>query len=211
MATSFIPNSFQIPNALVDELMQTISPNALKCYLIIVRKTVGWNKEWDKISTTQLMKLSGIKRKETVYKAIQELEVLEVVESNKTLGKLTEYRLVLKNRTSTDETTKPVLKNRTTTSTKKPYSTKDTIKNNIQKQNLGDSINIEAYSEWIIHKNITNKGTTTKLINFLSKYTHKQQQEVVDTSIMNGWKGLFEPKIKPANNTKKRVAYEGLI
>ena len=44
----FIVNSFQLPNAVVDELLRDISPNALKCYLVIVRKTIGWQKEWDK-------------------------------------------------------------------------------------------------------------------------------------------------------------------
>lgn len=116
----FIPNSFQVPNALVDEIIATLNPNSLKCYLIVIRKTVGWQKEWDKISTTQLMELSGIKRKDTVYNCMKELEGLGLIESIKEQGKLTKYRLVLKNRTGTDKPSQ--------TSTEKPYPTKDNNK-----------------------------------------------------------------------------------
>lgn len=116
----FIPNSFQVPNALVDEIISTINPNSLKCYLVVIRKTVGWQKEWDKISTSQLMKLTGIKRKDTIFKSMKELEELGLIESKKELGKLTSYRLVLKNRTGT--------KKQDESGTKKPYPTKDNNK-----------------------------------------------------------------------------------
>jgi len=123
---AFIPNSFQVPNVLIDELMCSINPNALKCYLIIIRKTTGWHKEWDKISTTQLQKFTGIKKKETIYKAIAELEKLNLIESVKELGKLTSYRLVPIKGTSTENSNKVVPIKGTTTSTDKGDSTKDT-------------------------------------------------------------------------------------
>lgn len=55
----FIPNAFQIPNSVVDELMADMSGVELKCYLFIVRKTKGWNKECDAISLTQFVKFTG--------------------------------------------------------------------------------------------------------------------------------------------------------
>lgn len=71
--SKFITNSFQVPNAFVDEKMADISGNACKLYLIIVRKTRGWQKESDRISYSQLRKFSGIKSDTTIQNAIKEL------------------------------------------------------------------------------------------------------------------------------------------
>lgn len=90
---SFETNLIQLPNAVVDNLMRDISANALKCYLVIVRKTKGWNKEWDKISTKQLMEATGIKKPHTVYSATKELIDYGVIESIKEQGKITSYRV----------------------------------------------------------------------------------------------------------------------
>lgn len=120
--SDFIPNSFQVPNKIIDEVMSKVTANAFKCYFVIVRKTTGWNKEWDKISTTQLMELTGIKKKETVYKCIKELEELSLVEMIKEKGKLTQFRLVPKKGTSTEKS-----------DYSKRYPTKDN-NNNTKKQ-----------------------------------------------------------------------------
>lgn len=53
--SKFIPNSFQVPNAVIDELMAELSGAELKCYLFVLRKTKGWNKEFDAISVAQFM------------------------------------------------------------------------------------------------------------------------------------------------------------
>lgn len=78
--SKFIPNSFQIPNAFVDEMLAKVSGNASKCYMIIARKTRGWQKECDKISRTQFMKLSGLS-KPTIIKACNELIELKILKS----------------------------------------------------------------------------------------------------------------------------------
>ncbi|MDU5697103.1 replication protein [Haemophilus parainfluenzae] len=59
MNSRFIPNSFIVPNSVVDELMADMSGVELKCYLFVVRKTKGWNKECDAISLTQFVKFTG--------------------------------------------------------------------------------------------------------------------------------------------------------
>lgn len=52
--TSFISNAFQIPNDLIDNgHMAKMKGAALPCYLLIVRKTRGWNKQADSISLSQ--------------------------------------------------------------------------------------------------------------------------------------------------------------
>lgn len=55
-----VPNSFQISNVIVDDLLSSLTGNELKCYLLIVRKTRGWHKECDSISVSQFQEATGI-------------------------------------------------------------------------------------------------------------------------------------------------------
>lgn len=71
--SNFIPNSFQLPNAFVDSMLDKVSGNACKIYLVIVRKTRGWHKESDRLSYSQLLKITGIGSYSTIEKAIDEL------------------------------------------------------------------------------------------------------------------------------------------
>lgn len=70
--SKFVPNSFQLTNAFVDEAMNKISDASVKIYLLIVRKTRGWGKESDSLSLTQLEELSR-KSRPTVVKCLNEL------------------------------------------------------------------------------------------------------------------------------------------
>ena len=67
-----IPNSFQVPNAFVDEVLNKISDASCKLYLVICRKTRGWNKEMDSISLSQFEEITG-KSRPTVVKCLTEL------------------------------------------------------------------------------------------------------------------------------------------
>lgn len=89
----YIPNSFQVSNAFVDEAMRHLGGNAVKCYNIIVRKTTGWGKEMDYISISQFMEFSGIKKAETVTQALKELEQFGLIERLERAGYVTGYRL----------------------------------------------------------------------------------------------------------------------
>lgn len=60
--SKFIPNSFQVPNALVDELIADMKEAELKCFLLVIRKTAGWNKETDAISISQFMEALKLSR-----------------------------------------------------------------------------------------------------------------------------------------------------
>lgn len=89
----YIPNSFQIANAVVDDLLCLMSGNAWKCYGVIVRKTTGWQKEMDYISVSQFKTLTGIKTDVTVADALKELVELNLIASVKRHGQVTGYRL----------------------------------------------------------------------------------------------------------------------
>lgn len=108
--SKFIPNSFQIPNAFVDEVMFAISGNAVKAYLLVARKTTGWQKESDFISIEQFKQFTGIKRDKTIYEILKELEEIGLIRTVKTSGKTTEFYLV-KDTPTLEE--KPVAKSAT--------------------------------------------------------------------------------------------------
>nr|DAM99290.1 MAG TPA: replication protein O [Caudoviricetes sp.] len=90
----FIPNSFQIANAVIDEYLSQMSGNALKCYILIVRKTRGWQKTHDSLSISQIKKFTGIRKEETVQKAINELIALGLIGKQSRIGLPNEYFLI---------------------------------------------------------------------------------------------------------------------
>lgn len=69
-------------------------------------------------------------------------------------------------------------------------------------------INPIALGEWFAYKGskYSKKGKALS-VNFLKRYDESTQLEIVRASIMNGWKGLFEPKgKKPAVNVHTNTA-----
>ena len=86
-------NSFQTPNQLVDEYLAELNGNELKILLVIIRKTKGWNKEFDGISISQFQKFTGIKDERTIRKAIKKLINLGLIEKVDNAGKFSLYRL----------------------------------------------------------------------------------------------------------------------
>ena len=90
----FIPNSFQISNAVIDEYLSKMSGNAWKCYGLIVRKTRGWQKTHDSLSVSQIQKATGIKSEKTVEKAINELVELGLIGKQSRFGLPNEYFLI---------------------------------------------------------------------------------------------------------------------
>ena len=56
------PNHTQIPNVLLDEQMCEMGEAELRVVFAVARKTFGWHKERDRISLSQLMKLTGLSK-----------------------------------------------------------------------------------------------------------------------------------------------------
>ena len=138
--SKFIPNSFQLPNAFVDEMLAQVSGNACKVYLLIVRKTRGWQKEKDCISYSQIQKITGISSA-TVSKAIDELSELGLIkvktgnEKSANQYSLNDNFGTLKNKVGVE---KPTLKNKVATLENKvqpTLKTKDT-ENNLSKTTI---------------------------------------------------------------------------
>lgn len=91
MMSKFIPNSFQIPNAVIDELMAEMSGAELKCYLAILRKTKGWNKDCDAISVTQLMEITGLSNRAVINacKSLVEMGLLDLKNGSRNVNVFT--------------------------------------------------------------------------------------------------------------------------
>ena len=87
-----IVNSFQLPNELVDQHMADMPPLALKCYLFIVRKTVGWQKDRDRIAQSQFIEFTGA-QKSAVSDSVRWLEDHNLIIRHMDKGKITEYEL----------------------------------------------------------------------------------------------------------------------
>jgi len=71
-------NHTQVPNDFIDTHMRTVSSTAGIIFLCICRKTIGWHKETDSISVSQLEKLTG-RSKNTILSAIKELEGIGLI------------------------------------------------------------------------------------------------------------------------------------
>lgn len=71
-----LPNYTQVPNEFLDARMAELSSSAFKVLMAICRKTFGFHKEQlrDRISFSQLRKITGIASNQTIWKAIEELK-----------------------------------------------------------------------------------------------------------------------------------------
>lgn len=56
------PNYTQIPNILLDTIFRDMGEAELRVLLAVCRKTLGWQKDKDRISLTQLEKITGLSR-----------------------------------------------------------------------------------------------------------------------------------------------------
>jgi phage replication O-like protein O len=66
-------------NYLLDHVMPVVSSTAWKVLCFIIRKTVGWNKEVDCLSLSQIMNGTGIKGRSTAMTAINALAEADLI------------------------------------------------------------------------------------------------------------------------------------
>lgn len=77
------PTYTQTPNDLFDHWLPHLKEGELKVLLVIMRKTFGWHKIRDRISISQLMKLTGMARS-SVVNSIKSLEQKGVIHKDTT-------------------------------------------------------------------------------------------------------------------------------
>ena len=130
------------PNFVIDDMyMAQLSDKAFKCYMFILRQTVGFNRSKTSIATDTFKKYCGIKRDETVYARIRELEQLKLISVTRTTGTTNQITIlpnpsqttvVLTNDTSTVEPHGGSTVEPHGGSTVEPYPIKENIKENIK-------------------------------------------------------------------------------
>src|SRR5690606_16218686 len=144
------------PNFVIDDMyMAQLNDKAFKCYMLILRQTVGFNRSSTSIATETFKKYCGIKKNDTVYARIRELEQLKLISVTRTTGTTNHIKIlpnpshetVLPFNVTTpvegDETT-PVEGDGTT-----PVE-RDTIKENI-KENIKESANAKNSPDEILN------------------------------------------------------------
>lgn len=75
---------------------------------------------------------------------------------------------------------------------------KDNVKDKIlEVVNSSSKLNRDSFIEWLEYKKFKYQvNSINKLIEMLTQYDSYTQKEIIDNSIMNNYKGLFEPKKK---------------
>ncbi|MBP7552833.1 MAG: replication protein [Spirochaetes bacterium] len=99
-----VVNFTRVPNFFLDEYIYQLSESALKVYLTVVRKTIGWQKDKDFISYSQIQKMSNLSEN-SILKGIKELIEKNLIETQKFgIGKGTRISYEVKNKNTIIET-----------------------------------------------------------------------------------------------------------
>ena len=89
------PNYTQLSNDFIDGRMASLSGAAVKTFLVITRRTIGWHKDTDAVSYSQIKALTGFGSRTTISRALDELIAAELIVATKTTGGTTVYELAM--------------------------------------------------------------------------------------------------------------------
>ena len=95
MKESSNKNGFtMVDHVTFDVILPTLSDSEQLVFLRIYRQTIGWKKEWDKISLSQFQRMTGIGKDRIIW-AIVELEKKELIEVIRVGTRTNQYRIKL--------------------------------------------------------------------------------------------------------------------
>lgn len=79
------PNHTQVPNEFIEKWMPILSDSAVRCFLAICRKTIGWHRDKDAVSYSQLMQMTGLSRGGVAagIKQLEEKDLVRLVRSGR--------------------------------------------------------------------------------------------------------------------------------
>lgn len=134
---------FIFPNSIIDELLPELSHSELKCYLCVLRKTKGWNKEEDAISVSQFMKVTGLSNKAVISacESLVEREILERKSGYRNTGiySIKTYKTTTSEKSSLVKNFPATSEKSSQVTSEKSSHTINNIKNNIQNNNTSSS------------------------------------------------------------------------
>lgn len=228
----FITNSFQVPNAVIDELMAELSGAELKCYLAILRKTKGWNKDFDAVSVTQLMSVTGLSNR-AVIDACNHLVELNLLYQKTGSRGVKIFSVNLCNN-FTSEKSSPVKKVHGTSEKSSPVTseksshTKNNIKNTTQNTNKKTTqknslallaefgIVGQLAEDFIAHRKSKRAAITKTVLVGYQREAHKAGiplAKAITISIERNWQGFKaewnwrDENIATDTNTRKTSAF----
>ena len=200
---------FIFPNSIIDELLPELSHSELKCYLCVLRKTKGWNKEEDAISVSQFMKVTGLSNKAVIAacESLVEREILERKSGDRNTG----IYSIKTYKTATSEKSS-LVKNFPVTSEKSSHVTSEksshtinNIKNNIQNTNKKNTKKSESdllaefgivgqlADDFIIHRKACKAPITETALKGFQREADKAGiplAEAITISIERNWRGF---------------------
>lgn len=200
--SEFIPNSTQIPNAIID-LIPNLSNSALRCYLIVIRQTKGWQKQKDRISISQFMKKTGLSR-QSVITGCKELTEMELLIKTERKNRPSEYELNLSKILTGQKNRQDVVKDLDTQKKNKPTIRKVKRKNikkekdcEIERPDDLGQISNELIDEFIKHQisvgfSISNDTLLRSIrkAHVVGEELGKPANWIMTESIDRGWKNV---------------------
>ncbi|MHA2085614.1 MAG: replication protein [Candidatus Thorarchaeota archaeon] len=204
-------------NAILDLIMPLCKPNTWKILCATIRKTRGWGKEQDAISITQFMRLTGIKNRSTVVAAIQDsLDMGLLICDDSKLTNVYSLNRKYEIDTSTEiglvqNLDQNRYRNRTKTSPKTGHTKekRKEINNTEIPSEICTSKFKATWEDFKTHRKQIKSPMTplaeTRMLKKLSTESVEVAIGMLDQSIENGWKGVFELKNGNAKQIKKNL------
>lgn len=200
---------FIFPNSIIDELLPELSHSELKCYLCVLRKTKGWNKEEDAISVTQFMKVTGLSNKAVISacESLVEREILERKSGDRNTGiySIKTYKTATSEKSSLVKNFPATSEKSSQVTSEKSSHTINNIKNNIQNTNkkntkksvlelLADfGITGQLADDFMIHRKACKAPITGTALKGFQREADKAGiplAEAITISIERNWRGF---------------------
>ena len=223
---------FIFPNSIIDELLPELSHSELKCYLCVLRKTKGWNKEEDAISVTQFMKVTGLSNKAVISacESLVEREILERKSGDRNTGiySIKTYKTATSEKSSLVKNFPATSEKSSQVTSEKSSHTINNIKNNIQNTNkkntkksesdlLSDfGITGQLADDFITHRKACKAPITGTALKGFQREADKAGipiAEAITISIERNWRGFSaswnwrDDDIAMAANTRKTSSF----
>ena len=233
--SKFIPNAFQIPNSVIDELLAKLTCAELKCYLFVVRKTKGWNKESDSISVSQFMEVTGLSNR-SVITACESLVEMGLLERSGGERKLNTYSVKAFDFSESGEKSSSVKSGenfsesgeKSSSDLVKKVHTQNNNKNTIQNNNKKNTKKSESdllaefgivgqlAEDFIAHRKSKRAAITKTVLIGYQREAHKAGiplAEAITISIERNWQGFKagwnwrDDNVATTTNTRKTSAF----
>ena len=233
--SKFIPNAFQIPNSVIDELLAKLTCAELKCYLFVVRKTKGWNKESDSISVSQFMEVTGLSNR-SIITACESLVEMGLLERSGGERKLNTYSVKAFDFSESGEKSSSVKSGenfsesgeKSSSDLVKKVHTQNNNKNTIQNNNKKNTKKSESdllaefgivgqlAEDFIAHRKSKRAAITKTVLVGYQREAHKAGiplAEAITISIERNWQGFKagwnwrDDNVATTTNTRKTSAF----